>query len=249
MKKPINVYWAPSFELGDNVDWTFLYPAPEVLFKNLMKNKKNEKGNSSLFACPAVSNKFKKMLVFSNSLDCSYDYDSKRDPEIIPQTEQYLSLFRAREDNMTSGPIYKTNLSYIFFSDEPVNVSFTPPYFHKPGFTKSASVIPGEFDVGQWFRSYVFEFQTWSDKVELVLEVGEPLFYAEFKTDRPIVLHRFSFTDTLEKYSNSMVDSTRLFGRGQSLQSRYERARSVGFREKILTEIKNNLVGNQEIQF
>ena len=249
MKKPINVYWAPSFDLVDNRDWTFLYPTPEVLFTNLMKDRNKDIGNSSLFACPAVSNKFKKMLVFSNALDCSYDYDSKRDPEIIPQTEQYLSVFRAREDNMKSGPIYKTGLSYIFFSDEPVNVSFTPPYFHKPGFTKSASVIPGEFDVGQWFRSYAFEFQTWSEKGELVLEKDEPLFYAEFKTDRPIVLHRFNFTHTLEKYSNAMVDTTRLFGRGESLQTRYARFRSVGFREKILTEINTNLVEGQDIQF
>jgi len=249
MKKPINVYWSPSFDLVDKKDWTFLYPKPEVLFSNILKNKNKDIGDSSFFACPALSNKFKKMLVFKNSLSCSYAYSEDEDPYILPTTEQYLSIFRSRENSINDGPIYKTGVSYLFFADEPLSVSFTPAYFHKPGFTKYASIIPGEFDIGQWFRPYAFEFQTWNKSGQIVLEEDEPLFYAEFKTERPIVLHRFNHTEILERYSLACIDTTSLFGRGQNLQSRYNRFRSVGLKEKIMTEIQQNLIIDEKIKF
>jgi hypothetical protein len=189
------------------------------------------------------------MLVFKNSLSCSYTYSEDEEPYIYPNTEQYLYVFRSRDNSINDGPIYQTGVSYLFFADEPLSVSFTPAYFHKPGFTKYASIIPGEFDIGQWFRPYAFEFQTWNKSGQIVLEEDEPLFYAEFKTNRPIVLHRFNHTEILERYSLACIETTSLFGRGQNLQSRYNRFRSVGLKEKIMTEIQKNLVIDEKIKF
>jgi hypothetical protein len=47
---------------------------------------------------------------------------------------------------------------------------------------------------------------------------------------------------TLSSLSNSCIEATLIFGPGQTLKSRYNRFRQVGMRDKILTEIKKNLV-------
>ena len=67
-------------------------------------------------------------------------------------------------------------------------VYFTPPFFQKPGYTQDATILPGEFDVGNWFRPYNFEIQTWSNHGIITLKENEPIFYAEFKTDKKIKL-------------------------------------------------------------
>jgi len=209
----------------------------------MIKIRTENNSGRSMLSCPAVSGKFKKTLVFKNSLDFSYEYDFKDNKEIIHPTSNYaLTLFFKRDKSINSGPIFDIALRYILFSDEPLNASFTSPYFHEPKYTKYASVIPGEFNIGEWFRPYTGEVQTWKDNGNIVFEKDEPLFYVELKTEKEIQLKQFSMSDKLYDYANSCVDTTVMFGEGQTLLSRYKMFKNVGLREKILTEINKNLV-------
>jgi hypothetical protein len=242
--KPITVYWAPFTTFKDEEsEWTYLYPKPKTLFSDLLTNKNKESLNSSFFACPAISDKFKKTLVFRNSFDSSYRFDFSGDNRIFEHTsEHFISNKKVRVSPLTDGPSIEFGLHYIFFADEPLNVSFTPPYFHKPQYTVYGSNVPGDFDIGQWFRPYNFEVQMWKDKGEFHMKEDEPLFYVEFNTDRDIIFKRFNCTPKLQQYSQSNLFLTKLFGRGQSLLSRYSKFNQSGMREKILFDIKNNLL-------
>jgi len=242
--KPIDLYWSPFFML-DGKDWSFLYENPVTLFSDLNKHK--TKGNpASYFSCPAMSNKMKKTLVFKNTIESSYVYDEN---SINATSENFLGANRDRDPSMACGPVFRMFYSVIFFANESLDASFTAPYFHKTEYTKYGSVCPGGFDVGNWFRPYVFEVQMWDKSGIFALKENEPNFYVEFKTERPINLHRFDLNDKLGKYSSSCVDTTSLFGRGQSLFSRYEKFNKIGFKEKVLTEIKNNLIDQQPFKF
>ena len=103
--------------------------------------------------------------------------------------------------------------------------------------------MPGEFDIGQWFRPYIFEVQLWQNKGDLIID-EEPIFYLSFPSDVNINMHRFNYTENLKKMANGSINANGVFGKGQTLLSRYNRFKSVGLREKILTEIQQNLIND-----
>jgi hypothetical protein len=253
MKKnndPINIYWAIPGDKTDVQDWSFLYPKPKTLFSELIKERKDPKNTDSFLVCPAVSSKFKKTLIFNNAIDCSYQFGRHDDGFYIGSLfPQSINVFTERKEILVNKPTFQFSLGYLFFADNPIDVSFTPPYFHKPEYTQYGAVIPGEFNIGQWFRSFNFEVQTWSDSGELHIKENEPLFYAEFKTDRPIFLHRFNMTKKIQQYTKSNSSSANIFGSFNSLLYRYEKFKQVGYREKILTEIKKNLIDEEPYIF
>ena len=249
-KEPINIYYTTDSNNTEKEDWNFLYPIPKTLFSELIEERKNPKNISSYFICPAVSSKFKKILVFKNPTKNSYEYGTDETGfYIIPTIEPYINIISIREEALKNKPTFQTGLSYLFFADSPVELFFTPPYFHEPKHTKYGACMPGEFNIGKWFRPYNFEFQTWSKKGEFHLEENEPLFYAEFKTDRPILFHRFTMSSQLKKYSEAHSNSLKILGRFQTLLERYEKFEQVGYREKILTEIKKNLIEEEPYKF
>jgi len=249
MKKDLVVYWSSGdcLEL-DTQDWSYLYKMPKVLFKDLKDNKNEDSDNASFFSCPAMSGKFKKILVFNSPLSMDYEYDFTSDrPIIIPKSEQSIEIKNVRKAALKFSPTIDFRLFYSFFSEEPLNAYFTPPMFHKPGYTKYAASLPGEFDIGQWFRPFNFEIQPWENKGLISIKENEPLFYVELKTERNIILKRFNMTKKIDSYMQANVDATILFGRGQNLASRYQRFKNIGMREKVINEIKKNLIEGSEI--
>lgn len=242
-KNSINVYWSANFN-NEESDWSFLYQKPISLFSEL--NQIKEKNSNHFLTCPAVSNKFKKILIFKNSISSSYTYDSNT---IIPISKNYLGVSKTRDKSINVGPIYHFFNSIFLFSEEPLDVFFTPPYFHKPEHIKYGSCIPGEFNIGKWYRPYNFEVQMWRNSGEFNIKENEPLYYVDFKTDKKINLYRFNHSKILNNYSNACIGTTSLFGRGQSLFSRYNKFKQTGLREKILTEIKKNLIDEEPYSF
>ena len=241
-KKPITVYWSEYIDTETDPDWSFLYPNPVSLFKDHFKYK-NKNNSNHFFMCPASAEKMKKTLVFNSPLTFGYEYDftdGKLDFRSI--NSEGIYAHSVRDSMLTTGPNFKLGLGWSFFASESLEASFTSPFFHKTKYMESCSTIPGNFNIGQWYRPYSLEIQTWSNKGIIEFIENEPLFYVEFKTDRPIILKRYRQTELLSKYSKSCIDTTRMFGLGQTLQSRYSRFGSIGMRQKILNEINKNIV-------
>ena len=250
-KEPITIYWSPNTSIDiDGFDWSFLYPNPKTLFHEISLIKSKETDSGTYLSCPAVSNKFKKIIIFKSPMSCSYKYDFLNNPKTIePLTKNYISLNSLRPPTTSLGPTLKFSLEYVFFSDQSVDAYFTPPMFHKPEYMKYGSVIPGEFNIGKWLRPFNFEIQTWSQTGEIHLKENEPLFYVEIKTEKPIILKKFEISNKLSGYIKSNIGTTDLFGRGQTLISRYKKFYEIGMREKILTEIKKNLIEEEPYKF
>jgi hypothetical protein len=249
-KEPINVYWTTESTQNQEIDWSFLYPKPKNLFSELIEERNNPKDRMSYFLCPAVSTKFKKTLTFNNSINCSYEFGKKeKEFYIKPTSKEFIHAELVREPAITKGPTFLFSLNYLFFADDSLDVSFTAPYFHKPKYFKNGTVMPGEFNIGKWFRPYGFEVQMWQEDGVFHIEDGEPLFYAEFKTDRPILFHRFLMTPQLQKYKQANTKSFEVLGPFQTLQEKYEKFKQVGFKEKILNEIKKNVIEEKPYKF
>jgi hypothetical protein len=242
-KDEVVIYWSDSGSSPENKYNALLYPKPKTLFDDMRDNKVERESTSSYFSCPAVSEKLKNTFIFKSTMDCEYHYDFENGKKFIGSVNpNFYPFSNNRSQILSYGPSITFELEYNFFAEEPVEAFFTPPYFHEPKYTKYGSAMPGQFNIGQWFRPYVFEIQTWNNKGEIKFENNEPLFYVEFKTDKKIILKRFKLNDQLFSYSTQCIGSTDLFGRGQSLLSRYKRFKDVDLDKKILFEIKNNLL-------
>jgi hypothetical protein len=248
-KKTINVYWAPAYSIIDKntnmmQDWSMLYPDPKNLFKHLSKSKAKDAGNSSFFSCPASQSIFKKTYAFQNVMNCEYFYDfSGTNKKIDSISQESMYLQEVRNPNISDGPLFQTNLNYIFFADKPLDATFTAPFFSNSEYMKSGSPIPGEFDIGQWFRPYNIELQMWNTSGKLKFNAGEDLFYVKFNTDENIKLHRFYMSERLESYMLHCVHSRNIFGPFNPLKDRYLSFKNSRLKDAILKEINNNLVG------
>jgi hypothetical protein len=247
-KEVINVYWS-WYNEDENNDWSFLHKTTENLFSMLSEQRVKPEidnfflnSNTNFLSCPAINSKFRNTYVFSNSLETRYSYDFEDNKkEAFAVGDGGLNFAIKHVPSIKAGPLFEISSAVILFADKPLNATFTAPFFHKPGYTNYGSPIPGEFDIGKWFRPYIFEIQMWNKKGEFVLK-EEPMFYVSFPSEEKIKMHRFNFSKTLFGYSKASVGTTNLFGKKQTLLSRYDRFKSVGMREKILTEINKNLV-------
>jgi hypothetical protein len=246
--KTITVYWAPAPALGSQYDFSHLYPFPKTLFEEMAPLKDDLKNNrDDYLRCPAVSNKFKKIYVFRSSTDTkvkiindeyiSYEVKSENDDRRYQNTIELIHKPTLKNQLLLnySNPI-------IFFTDAPsLVISITPPYFHKTKSSEYGIIVPGEFDVANWFRAMNFEFQLWSGVKELHVPANEPLGYFEIVTNQKINLRRFKMTPYLTKLSSSLIHVSP-HNRFAKLAEKYALFKNSKISNGILREVQANLV-------
>jgi hypothetical protein len=253
MRDSITVYWSGNVSEIDEKDWTFLYPKPKNLFESMKEHRSivnhdlQVLGGSNILACPAISAKSKKIIVFNSPMTVSYKYKLLENNECMvePISKEYLGFSINRQPTLDYGPSISLSLGYYFFSEEPLDAYFTPPMFHPAKYIRYGSPIFGEFDIGQWFRPYNFEIQMWDKEGELHIKEGEPLFYVEFKTDKKIIFKRFNLNNKLKKIGSSCTTSSSLFGQLEPFEERYRRFNDAGMGDIILDEINKNIINEK----
>ena len=237
-KEPLVIYWAPAVD-PEQGEWNLMYPEPTNLYKDLMDDKNPNRGLTSYLLCPAASQKFKKTWSIGFPMDAEYTYDfTDIDvPVMEATTKEYVSFSVLRPHTINAGPTVEFAYNYIFFAEEPVNAVFTPPMFHKAKYTNYASTVPGNFDIGKWFRGFPMEVQVWGNKGTIKFEQDEPVFYVEFDTDRDVILKRFKYTTELANYSKHCRT---FYNQEYSLDRRYDQFQKTKTDKLILKAIKEN---------
>lgn len=247
----VTVYWAPAVvtntDPSKRPEWDamygqILYPNLRTLQSDLMSEKNPHRGPTTYLSCPAATTTFRKTAVVYNGMSCSYKFDisDQQNPMVEPMTEKYMNMTIRRPPALMGKPTMEFQLRWVFFAEESLRMIVSPPSFHKPKYMKYGTCIPGEYDIGRWFRPVVFEVQAWEETGELHFEAGEPLMYAMFDTDKKVKLQRFIFSDILAAHSIDALTFTT--GEGRTLEERYEIFETTGLKEMITKEIKANLV-------
>lgn len=251
-KDTINIYWSPIQEDFDN-DWSMLARDPINLFESLKtrklpnnKNNPNYKTDNGLtfFQCPSFKSKTQNIYFINNALETEYLYDCTNidSPKLQLISKTGVNAEIIRVPSISDGPTLRFKLLNIFFSDEPIEATFYQPIFHKSEYSKNGSVIPGTFDIGQWFRPYNFEVQLWEKSGTFKIKEDEPLFYVEFNTNKKINLQRFVMNDKLYKYLKSCTGHSIQLWPFISLAERYDHFKKSQLNNLILKEIKENLL-------
>jgi hypothetical protein len=240
-KEPIVVYWAPNV-----MYWNLFYPDPKNLFESLVEQKNNDRGNNTFFSCPAFGNKTKNTYVYHFPMDVEYEWDfSNKENKIfkpVNDKNPFIGFNISRPATINNSPQIELNLFYLFFCEEPLEATFSAPYFSKPNYTKYGSVTPGTMDIGQWFRPYTTEMTLWDEKGTINFKNEEPLFYVEFLTDRPVILKRFNTTEKILECAQACSRSATEWSARIPLIDRYKRFNDSKMNKIIIKEIKDNLL-------
>jgi hypothetical protein len=68
-------------------------------------------------------------------------------------------------------------------------------------------------------------------------------------TERKVNIHRFKMNDEINTIAYSCIRHADMFGYGSTLATRYKRFRAAGLREKLLAEIKKNIIEENYLTF
>ena len=216
-----------------------------LTLKRVLTDLQNRRtvNKESLLMCPAVRDTFNNvfMLTLNKEIKVEYNLESA-----VTVPEGHVTKQRPQQFENTN--IFNVMTPFIFFSDSPVKMKVTSPYFHQTNYQKDATFISGIFDIGKWFRAVQSEIITWQTSGEILFKNNEPLCYVEFITDEKIEFLEFNTTETLLAMSYNLVFSPYQTPENfqGSLDSRYKGFEESDYASLILDEIKANLVSKDE---
>jgi|TARA_R110000796_G_scaffold51396_1_gene121217 hypothetical protein len=257
--------------MEDVVDWNMLYSEPENLFSvmlddrtqrapgveyNLPLNKPKTEHNHSMFRCPAISNITKNTFLLRNTIETHLkidppDYNKKTPPGITPElddtrikyhSKNYTNCNLIHQSNLSGSELFVYALRWIFFTeDDSLNMNLTSPWFTNSPHMKYGSIIPGQFDVGKWFRSITLEYNLWPDNNEFKILADEIAGYVSFETPNDVELVRFQMNEPLTKYSRSTATSSSWYT-NVPLLKRYKMFENSKMKRLIMKEIKKCII-------
>ena len=120
-------------------------------------------------------------------------------------------------------------------------MTLTSPYFSNSPHLKYGSLIPGTFNISNWFRNINIEFNLWENIKEFKFKKNEDMAYVHFDSEHEIELKRFDFTERLLRIIRT-CSTAGTWEKFIPLIDRYRRFKEAKFKKIILKEIKQNLV-------
>lgn len=238
---PLTVYWAPYWPLSLKYDLNHIFPSPKSLYDEWFEKYTPQRRPDVYFNCPASTRKMKRTFSFVNIVDTHTRFNLDGSIEYSRPEKYQLLNELIHQPTIENHRLINVQYSLLVFCEESVVASMQSPFFHKTEAFKYGAIVPGEFDVGQWYRPLNAEFQLWENVDELHLAANEPLFYLDFLTDRPIVMQRYQVTKRLSTIASSLIHVNPL-GKFASLSEKYRVFQQSRLRSQVLKEIKNNLV-------
>jgi len=231
----INVYWACL-----NDQW-MRAEEPENVYKRFYQKNISDKDNPllSLNYCPAFNNNLKNLFAVKSI----YDYNFKVSDGNISSLLYDQNFF---DKNIIVRSVEKKAFSFlnqfIFFTeDDSLKITgYEYPFFEDNSITERCLFIPGQYDIGKWFRPLEFPFILKNNFNEFQVSEKEVLYYLRFHTEEKINFKQFIPTDKINKYID--IDLSNNIGVKKNLKKLDWWYDSFKIKKNIIGEIKKNLI-------
>jgi hypothetical protein len=233
-KNELVVYWA-NFGLLDRLQRTNLFVEPPVrIMQTFHKEINYDSASVSYKSCTAAKNLFQNTFVIKSP----FDVNAKIIDNVVYEKNQLVSLRKPTYENIHS---IEYDFSWIFFSEESVEIVQTPPYMHNTSISKYGIVPSGSFDISKWLRPINATLHLHKDVDEFKINKDEPLFYLDFKTKKKVVLKQFDLTLDLHNLANASGELKQFFP-FEPLETLYNRFTRSNRHKKVMQEIRKNLL-------
>jgi hypothetical protein len=258
-KEPLIIYWAPATYESDQESWSLPYSEPVSLYSQVNKLKSPTIVSDNVYACPAFKASTNNIFVIKNVVENIVTFpdgfleDAVKTIDNTPnfvtnsisfgqnlKSRIFLNVLRKSSFEGYANVSY--NMSWIFISEEPVVARSTAPYYPHSSPAKGSMFSMGEFDIGQWFRSFQLDYHIPLSTDKMTFLEEDALFYLHILTDRPVIFKRFMHTTTVGRLHHECSEAGRRYGSFKPLTYRYAMAKKAKIKEQLMSEIKKNLV-------
>lgn len=237
MKDEIIVYYSPVNLRHPEANWDILNYEPEQVFNELKKQFTREE--RSFIGCPAVKNLLKNTFAWKNTMKSEYLVEGDK---VTILSKQGISASIDHKPTLRNQTLMVLRYALSFYtSEDSLEVELTAPYFEKSPHLKYGAVVPGRFDIANWYRPINIEYNLWENEKTLILEEDETMAYLSFKTDKQVKLVRYQMTEELMKIQRVISDAS-IWSPKIPLMKRYERFRRSQMKQIVLKEIQKNVI-------
>ena len=227
----INIYWACNEK-----EW-LRAKQPEPIYSSFIKNIKDQ--NSKLQLCPSV----KKYMNNTFSIKSIYDYSFQINENENIFSNVYDQNFFDTHIQIRSikDKLFSFKQQFLFFTDEESLLMSAGifPFLENNNITKKCIPIPGEVDIGKWFRQMDFAFYL-KNTNSFEIEENEIYQYVKFDTDKKINFKQFKITKKLNDYLLDVENAK--ISRKIKNRSLKEYYLMLKHKKYIIEEIKKNLL-------
>ena len=251
----ITIYWGINTRVipeGLRVD------PPVPIIKKIIKDRVTEDiaHEINYHRCPA----FADALTNVYGMKSVYDYGIQiENDEIATNTPNKTSMevkqnFFQQHVTVRSikGRLFSFAQDMVFFTETPsLIMSQLPPFMEDNNIMKNTIIIPGQFDIGKYFRTldFAWHFREGCNTIEFNRK--EIAFYLRFHTKEKIKFQRFLFTPELSDYHQMIIGSRN--NKSPELLSKalnfyYNIFDKYNFKNKILKIIKENLCKKEDLE-
>jgi len=242
-QKPIIIWWGvntseKAYEEGIRAE----EPIP-ILKKFLIEYAGIDHESTHLSRCPAILDELQnvygvkpyydyRLNIDANDYISAVDYDQKFfDSHILVRSEKIIS--------------FSTN--HIFFApyEKSLLISQIAPSLEDNEIANSTITIPGQFDIGKYFRTLDYAFIIKKKTTSIKFLRNQICFYVRFHTTRPIVFRQFFWDKEINEYYHPMMAVKRNKYMndpvGTILSYYYKLFDKFQFKKKIIKIIEKNL--------
>ena len=112
---------------------------------------------------------------------------------------------------------------------------------HKTKQAEQGFVSAVSFDISSWFRPIVLIYQLYEGVNRITIEEDEPVAYLTFNTEKKVVFKAFKHTADIEDQVQACLGYKHIKPY-EKMEDLYEQFHKTGMHERVLREIKANLI-------
>lgn len=193
--------------------------------------------------CPSVTDFSKNLFSLKSPINLEFTWTGN---DIIFQniySEDFFKNMVVLRD-AAGGSLSLRIIPYFFFTEESCELQYSAPLIGNNDFIKKCSVIPGQVNIGKWFRPTDHAFLIREQNQTVKIEKDDTLANVRFCTTEKIEFRKFYFTEKCDEYFNKVIS----FRQSQKntlkdyFNFMYSKFENSKLKNSILKEIKSNLM-------
>jgi hypothetical protein len=238
----VTVYWSPWGEQEQYASRFLSYQTPDRLVDGLKQFRNEENRMDNFLMCPAFNNSIKNTFVFRAPTDVNIRFTAREMfNHLDPNRPFDPETIKPKAPSLINSTTVQYKPSWVFFCEETMLMQTSPPYMHQHTVAKHGYIVPGSFDISNWFRPVESAIQLWPNQNEVQINQDDPLLYVNFINSQPVKLQKFYLTNELYDIGMSCVN-LKGYRFERSLSKLYNIFQSSRLKNKLLDGIKNNLL-------
>lgn len=213
-------------------------------FKSILPETSNDNGFANFTLCPSVTDFSKNLFSLKSPIDIEFCWTGD---DIIFEnafSEHFFQKLVVMRDPK-GGSLSLRIIPYFFFTESECEMQYSTPLVGTNSFIENCNVVPGQLNIGKWFRPTDHAFLIRHKNQRVKINKGDTLAHVRFNTKEKIIFKKFYFTKQCEEFFEKVISyrqsqtNNKLKEYFQVMYAAFDNSR---LKTQILKEIKNNIM-------